>query len=225
MSAKPTSPIVCYCSSTISIEMGTTENKTTEKIIIEAARRVFIEKGYGEANMSDIAQRAGINRPALHYYFRTKDRMLEAVYSDIVSSFMPQVVQIFQDEDIPLLEKVGKVVDIYYDILVEKPNLPMFGLGEIYRDAHYLFNTLVKVSDNQIKVIRGILLSEMAKGRIRNLPVEFIIYSFYGLLFSPFTLHPMVKLVTDVPDPLTREYLASWKPCILAQIKALLATD
>lgn len=205
--------------------MATTENKTTEQIIIESARQVFIEKGYGEANMSDIAQRAGINRPALHYYFRTKERMLEAVYADIVRSFIPKVVQLLQDKNIPLFERVEKVVDVYYDILIEKPNLPMFGLREIHRDAPYLFETFLKVSYDQIRVIREILVTEMEQGRIRTLPIEFIIYSFYGLLFTPFTLHPMVKLVADIPDPLNKEYLTKWKSQIIIQMKALLAVE
>lgn len=205
--------------------MGTSENKTTEQTIIEAARQVFIEKGYGEANMSDIAHRAGINRPALHYYFRTKERMLEAVYADIVRSFIPKVVQLLQDETVPLLGRLDKVVDIYYGILIEKPNLPMFGLREINRDATYLFKTVEKVSDDQIRGIREILLSEMEQGKIKQLPIEFIVYSFYGLLFSPFTLHPMVKLVAGIPDPLDKEYLARWKSQIIAQMKALLAVE
>lgn len=205
--------------------MATTENKDTEQIIIESARQVFIEKGYAEANMSDIAQRAGINRPALHYYFRTKERMLEAVYADIVRSFIPKVVQLLQDKDILLFERVEKVVDIYYDILIKRPNLPMFGLREIHRDASYLFDTLVKVSDDQIRVIREILVSEMEQGKIKTLPIEFIIYSFYGLLFTPFTLHPMVKLVADIPDPLNKEYLSKWKKQIIIQMKALLAVE
>lgn len=205
--------------------MATTENKTTEQIIIESARQVFIEKGYGEANMSDIAQRAGINRPALHYYFRTKERMLEAVYADIVRSFIPKVVQLLQDKNIPLFERVEKIVDVYYDILIEKPNLPMFGLREIHRDAPNLFETFLKVSDDQIRVIREILVTEMEQGRIRTLPIEFIIYSFYGLLFTPFTLHPMVKLVADIPDPLNKEYLTKWKSQIIIQMKALLAVE
>ena len=205
--------------------MSTTENKTTEQIIIESARQVLIEKGYGEANMSDIAQRAGINRPALHYYFRTKERMLEAVYADIVRSFIPKVVQLLQDNDIPMLERVGKVVDVYYDFFIKEPTLPMFGLREIHRDAPHLFETLVKVSDDQISVIRGILVKEMEQGKIKTLPIEFIIYPFYGLLFTPFTFHPMVKLVADISDPLGKEYLAKWKSHIVTQIKALLSVE
>lgn len=199
-----------------------TENKTTEQVIIESARQIFIEKGYSEANMTDIAQRAGINRPALHYYFRTKERMLDAVYEDIVRSFMPKVVQLLTDRNTPLFERMEKVVDIYYDILLEKPNLPMFGLREIYRDADHLFETAIKVSDGQVEMIREMFIGEMKEGRIKTMPLEFVIYSFYGLLFAPFAFHPLVKLMTDVPDPLNKEYLAKWKTNIISQMRTLL---
>ena len=59
--------------------MGATENTSMEQRIIQAAKQVFIEKGYAKAGMSDIAVRVGINRSGLHYYFRTKEKMFEAV--------------------------------------------------------------------------------------------------------------------------------------------------
>lgn len=53
----------------------TNNNEDLEKKIIEAAKELFIENGFAETSMSDIAAKVGINRPALHYYFRTKDKM------------------------------------------------------------------------------------------------------------------------------------------------------
>ncbi len=206
-------------------KMATNENKTTEQIIIAAAKEVFVEKGYAETNMSDIAAKAGINRPALHYYFRTKERMLEAVYSDIVLSLIPKVVQILQNDCDPFFERVSKLIDIYFGVLVENPNLPMFGIREIYRDAKYLFDTFISVSDNRIKQIKDVLLAEMEKGHIKIVPIEFILYTFYGLLFTPFLLQPMTSLVFDKPQNLTLEDLAPWKVQILTQLKTLLSVS
>ena len=45
-----------------------------ENSIIDAARRVFVEKGYVATSMGDIAIEAGIGRTTLNYYFRTKER-------------------------------------------------------------------------------------------------------------------------------------------------------
>ena len=50
-----------------------------EQNVIACAHRLFIEKGYVNTSMSDIAAAVGITRPALHYYFRTKERLFRAI--------------------------------------------------------------------------------------------------------------------------------------------------
>ena len=90
--------------------MKTSHNsKDLEKEIIENAKQLFIEKGFAETSMSDIAARTGINRPVLHYYFRTKDKMFQAVFGSIVLSFVPQVQDIILQKDLPFRERAGKI--------------------------------------------------------------------------------------------------------------------
>ena len=47
--------------------MGATENNELEYQIIETAKQLFIEKGFVETSMSDIAAKVGINRPTLQF--------------------------------------------------------------------------------------------------------------------------------------------------------------
>ena len=51
-----------------------------EPRIIEAAKRVFVRKGYEAATMSDVAAEVGIGRTALHYYYRTKEILFDAIF-------------------------------------------------------------------------------------------------------------------------------------------------
>lgn len=68
----------------------TNNNEDVEKKIVEAAKELFIENGFAETSMSDIAAKVGINRPVLHYYFRTKDKMFQAVFGNIILSLFPE---------------------------------------------------------------------------------------------------------------------------------------
>ena len=79
-----------------------------EERIIRVARSLFIERGFAETSMSDIAATVGINRPVLHYYFRTKSRMFQAVFGDIVQSIVPTVFTILAQKDKPLDDRIGK---------------------------------------------------------------------------------------------------------------------
>ena len=109
-----------------------------ENKIINAARALFIEKGYAETSMSEIATRVGINRPALHYYFRTKDKMFQAVIGGIVSSIIPKVFDALMHKEKSVAERIGVVIDAYYEMFWENPNLQMFLLRELNRDADLL---------------------------------------------------------------------------------------
>ena len=62
-----------------------------EHKIIEAAKATFLKKGYKDTNMAEIAAEVGLTRPAMHYYFRTKERLFQAVFGDILMSFIPQI--------------------------------------------------------------------------------------------------------------------------------------
>ena len=59
----------------------------TEERILDAALSVFATKGKDGARMQEIADQAGINKAMLHYYFRSKDKLYEAVFKNVFLQF------------------------------------------------------------------------------------------------------------------------------------------
>lgn len=195
---------------------------STEQLIIQAARQIFIEKGFNEASMGDIAARAGINRPGLHYYFRTKEKLFEAVFADIVYSFVPAIQSVICQEQ-TVAERIAAVVDIYFDVIRRDPNLPVFMLREIQRDASHLLGTIDKLATGQyIDKIKEVLYQEMEAGRIKYVPLEFIFYTFYGLLSFPFLSRPLTDIVFAEPESVFEERMSEWKEHIVRQMVQLL---
>lgn len=198
------------------------EKNNTEQLVIMAAKQVFIEKGYAETSMSDIAIKAGINRPALHYYFRTKEKMFEAVFADIVHSFVPSIQEVLLMA-IPIDERIVKVADIYFETMQREPLLPMFVLREVQRDALHLLNTARKIETIQyMGKIGAALEAEMSEGKIRRVPVEFVFYTFYGLLFAPFLSKPLTDVAFNHDNENFADRLCEWKEQVVRQMKSLL---
>ena len=112
-------------------------NENLEDRIVDVAKDVFLENGFEMTSMSDIAAKVGINRPTLHYYFRTKERMFRAVLAPIFETFMPKVQTILAG-DIPFIERLEKILDEYLIIFSENPFLPRFVLSEIQRNPDNL---------------------------------------------------------------------------------------
>ncbi|MYX09200.1 TetR family transcriptional regulator [Streptomyces sp. SID8375] len=51
----------------------------TREQIAQTALRLFAERGFGATSLQDIANEMGFTKPALYYYFRSKDDLLEAL--------------------------------------------------------------------------------------------------------------------------------------------------
>ncbi len=111
-----------------------TENdKQTEEKIFESATEVFIEKGMDGARMQDIADHAGINKSLLHYYYRTKDHLFNAVFEMIAGQMFKKFAPVF-DENLSLEEKIRFFFREHITFLQKNPRLPAFLLNEFHRN-------------------------------------------------------------------------------------------
>jgi TetR/AcrR family transcriptional regulator len=111
----------------------TVNDKQTEEKIFEAATDVFVEKGMDGARMQDIASHAGINKALLHYYFRTKDQLFNAVFEMIARKILKKFAPVF-DENLSLEAKIRFFFKEHITFLQENPKLPGFILNEINRN-------------------------------------------------------------------------------------------
>src|SRR3954464_1052602 len=81
----------------------------TETKILDAAHAVFLRAGTAGARMQEIADEAGVNKALLHYYFRSKERLSEAVFRRAAGGLMPAVAAALGSEA-SLEDKVRTVV-------------------------------------------------------------------------------------------------------------------
>lgn len=195
----------------------------TEARIIDAARELFVEQGFAATSMSEIAAKAGINRPALHYYFRTKERMFRAVFGGIVDAIVPRVQGIILQRDLPPEERVGRVVDVYYDVLTDNPSLPIFMMHEMNRDFGNVAMTMGELHIVQyFDTIKRGLLDEMERGLLRQVPLRYVFMTFYSMVIMPFVAKNLCCAVLLYEGESFEELLAKWKPHIVTTLVGML---
>ena len=101
---------------------------TTEERIMEAAKKVFHCKGFDGARMQEIADEAGVNKSLVHYYFRNKDNLFNAVFEDAFGKLLAKLNEIFLS-DIPIATKIETFVTYYITFLSRNSYLPLFILN------------------------------------------------------------------------------------------------
>jgi AcrR family transcriptional regulator len=100
--------------------------------ILDAADAVFVRRGIDGARMQEVADRAGVNKALLHYYFRSKVGLARAVWLRIASSFAPGILEMLAS-DLALEDKIDEFVNAYHTKLTRHPYLLPFALAEAAR--------------------------------------------------------------------------------------------
>ena len=141
----------------------TVQDKNTETLILDTARQIFIEKGFDGARMQEIADKAGINKALLHYYYRSKQKLFEAIFDESFKKIIPRIFE-FMSSSKSLEFKIEQFVSSYIDILIENPHLPSFVLHELNRNPGRITD-MVLISGIDSTSIKNKLAEQIAKGK------------------------------------------------------------
>ena len=181
-------------------------DQTTEEKILDAAHAVFVRHGTSGARMQDIAREAKVNQALLHYYFRHKNRLSEAVFRRAAGQLMPRVIQILS-ADASLAEKVAQVVELEIDQFTRTPYLPGYILSELHHHpdrAQQLIDMLAGPAAGHraraIDVLRRQLASEARAGRIAPISAEQFIVNLVSLCIFPFAARPMIMALLGLGE-------------------------
>ena len=171
---------------------------STEDKILEAATNVFVSKGMEGARMQEIADKAGINKALLHYYFRSKEHLFEAIFAEIIKFAFPKITRIVQSDD-PIVTKIEQVIDAYIDLLIKHPFIPGFVIKELNRDPSGLFKMVMKFGLNPQVVFDQIQLA-MDRGEIIKMQPRHLAANIISMCIFPFAARPIISFVLFKDD-------------------------
>lgn len=173
---------------------------STEDTILEAARKVFMQKGFAATRMCDIAQMAGINQALLHYYFRSKDRLFGVIFEQQFQKFYSSVEGILRS-DMPFFDKLRAMIATEIQKNMAAPYLPMFILNEMHSNPKYLTCDSASTRHaNLFQLFSELTQAEYKAGRIRKVCPRQLLLSIMGLSTFPFLARPMARHSMDIDD-------------------------
>jgi len=180
---------------------------STESRILDAAHAVFVRHGTAGARMQDIARAARVNQALLHYYFRSKDRLAEAVFRRTAGQLFHQVVQIM-GSDMPLAEKVPKVVQVEIDHLSRTPGLPGYIISELHHHperVRQLIAALTGATPEDVRPrvvhkLREQIAAAVRAGELRPMAPEQFLVNLLSLCVFPFAARPMLMVLLGLDE-------------------------
>lgn len=176
------------------VKTGEQDHLTQQKIF-KAASDVFEEKGFAAARMQEIADRAGINKALLHYYFRTKEQLFRAVFQVLLEKMFEKILSVFM-MDVPFEEKIRIYFDEHISILLKNPNLPSFLLSEISREPQLMEGVKRIIDYNKVRdAIVKRHARELKSYGIKKNDIPQLMTTIISMAIFPFVARDVIKVM------------------------------
>jgi len=179
--------------------MAKQTSQDTEEQILDAAKDVFQQKGKDGARMQEIADKAGINKAMLHYYYRSKQLLFEAVFNSAFSLLAPQLNKILND-DSSIEEKVRSFTHNYISFISKHPYLPNFVIQELNRNPKFIEKIQQNVAFPSLEKFEKQVALEVEQGILKPTNGKQLFINIISMNIFPFLATPLIKGLLQVDD-------------------------
>ena len=176
---------------------------TMEQAILEAAERLFLEKGFALTSTTAIAKEVGCNQALIHYYFRSKENLFNVIFEIKFKAFFQQIFDLNKLENLPFKEKLKHMIESHFDMIKANPRLPFLIINELSRQPDQiktLREKLHAIPEQLFTQLEVELQNEIIAGRIRPIGLIDLIINMVSLNVSLFLLMPIAAEIIPLND-------------------------
>lgn len=150
--------------------------KKNQSLILKAAGQDFLEHGFKGASIKSIAERAGIPRANVHYYYKNK----EAIYEDILS----EIVELWDSSILASDDEPAKVLGDYIHAKVmysnTNPESSRIFAGEFIHGAPRLQDYLHTSFKTWIDEVKATIQKWIAQGKMDDIDPLYLLFTIWG---------------------------------------------
>ena len=163
----------------------------TEIKIKNAAKHLFLKKGFSATTTREIAKESNINLALLNYYFTSKRKLFEIIMLETIHDFLSKMVEVYNDHSTTLEEKLKLTSSKYIDMIIAEPHLPTFVVNELKNNP----TTFSKMLKGKM-IMESQLVEQFKEGVKKGVykkmdPIHFVT-NMLSLIVHPFIISPII---------------------------------
>jgi TetR/AcrR family transcriptional regulator, fatty acid metabolism regulator protein len=152
------------------------------RVILDAAVRVFAERGFNTARVSDIADEAGVAYGLMYHYFASKDEVLDTLFLDRWNVLLGAIREVDQG-DLDPRDKLYAITSFIVDSYRYDPDLMKVIIVEVTRAANSFGRKHLDKIREAFDLIADIVEAGQRSGRFRDhVTPRFAAMAFYGAI-------------------------------------------
>mgnify|MGYP003488331599 FL=1 len=188
----------------------------TEEHIKETAKKVFLKEGRYNATTQEIADAAGVNRTLLHYYFRSREVLLEKVLLEGQMEFRQKMSENVGKE-LPFKERISRFIDVWMEHTLQYPYLDAYLVTQMHT-GNLLENLELQTKNNAGDKARFFkeMEAEMKAGRISQMePIQFLL-NLISMVSYPLIMRPLMEKALSINKKSYNKVIAERKEAIMS---------
>jgi len=199
-------------------QMTDNQKMDTRDKILQAAKEIFIKKGRDGARMQEIADRAGVNKAMLFYYYSNKDFLYKEVLKKNLSQIFSQVRGIIISESEPR-KKIEQFVNAYVNFISNNRDLPKIILREVASGGENIKKAVDEIKENMEIDYQSTLASLFQQRgdstQFRDVDPRQTIMSIVGMCLIYFIGKPMFDAILGLSEIDEYQYIEERKKSII----------
>lgn len=137
------------------------------KRITAAAVKVFAQKGFYCARVSDVAREAGVADGTIYLYFESKEDLLKGLYEENMGKIIQGVQTIVARDDKPSI-RLKRIFQAYGAFALEQPALAEVLTVEIRESGKFMNEFAAPLFGEFLKQIVGVVKEGQESGEFRS---------------------------------------------------------
>jgi AcrR family transcriptional regulator len=160
--------------------------------LLECSRNLFLQYGFGEVSLRQVAAAAGTTPAMIHYYFGDKLGLYRAMIEDVVQPLVESVQRMGESasDGAPGIEHVMRA---YMQMVAANPWFPALVIQEVLaQKGHMRGDFIERFAGRTAPALVAVLRREREQGKLRHdVDPQFAAVSMLSLCVFPFASLPV----------------------------------
>ena len=150
--------------------------------IMEAAEALFAERSFSGTSVRDIAEAADVNLAMISYYFGSKEKLMEAMFTYRGEHYKLQLQNIIRNNSLSSKQKVEKLIEEYVDRIFQKQNFHKIMVREQMTNNNGPVSKLIyELKSGNQALIKQLIQEGQKNGEFKkNVDISFLMMTLVG---------------------------------------------
>ena len=195
-------------------------NLETEEKIKQAAKEIFLQKGYDGSRTREITEKAWVNLALLNYYFWWKKELFNIIMFELLEDFRDSMFLLLNDKNTSFNEKIRGFCDSYFDNNITNIKILPFILDSIRANIKTVQEKIIEDNNIFSKTVFAEQYMQKTWKWINEFKEFFI--NFMWLITFPIIWAPILTTFFELNEKQYLEYLKKRKELILKIVPSII---